>query len=416
VSNEMAVAAVTVTLQSLLGSEVKSKMVDPPTGVDLTKDLLVTSLPPHLVRTKHTSENVVNLFLYRTEVSAAWRNRPLPLQSRGGEGGSPPLALHLEYLVTAYGEDDREIAGHFLLAQAMRALHDRGILPRDRLQLAFESAHVHDQIEAVTLTPRSLSIDEMSKLWSTFQTQYRISAAYLITVLLIESRLPVRSPLPVLQRGKDDKGVTTSASPMPLLAGARPRSGFAALQLGEELIISGENFDKGPLTAMLFHPLFGDPKTLPVAIESGTRASIQIPKTGEAPEDWPAGYYQLVLVLNTGDFTWKTNGIAFALAPSITVDPKQHNAEEKIDVTITSVPRVRAGQEVIVIYGSSQVAPESITTDAGDKTQPSTIKAGIPLVKGKTPVRLRIAGVDSIPIRQTNGTLGFDKDQSIEVP
>jgi hypothetical protein len=411
----MAVAAITVTLQGLLGGEVKSKMDDPPFGVDLTKDLLVTSFPPHLVRSKHTSENVVNLFLYRTEVSAAWRNRPLP-PSRGGEGGHPPLALHLEYLVTAYGEDDREIAGHFLLAQAMRVLHDRPVLGRERLKTAFESALVHEQIEAVTITPRALSIDEMSKLWSTFQTQYRISAAYLVTLLLIESRLVPRTPLPVLQRGEGDKGVITTASPVPLLNNARPRTGFAAVRLGEELAIGGEHFDSGTLVARLRHPRLVDPIELPVTVESASKASIRIPDSGNAPDEWPAGFYQLAFVLAAPDFHWTTNILSFALAPSIQLAPTQHNAEETIEVTVTALPRVRDDQDAVVIYGSKQVQPASRTTDPNDKSQPTTITADLALIQGKLPVRLRVDGVDSIPVVQANGTLGFDKDQSIEVP
>jgi hypothetical protein len=37
----------------------------------------------------------------------------------------------------------------------------------------------------VTLQP--LSLEEMSRLWSTFQTQYRLSVAYEVSVVLIDS-------------------------------------------------------------------------------------------------------------------------------------------------------------------------------------------------------------------------------------
>ncbi len=410
-SNEMAVAAVTLTMQSILSAEVKDKMVDPPLGVDLTKQLFVTSLPPHVVRTKHTAENVVNLFLYRTEVNAAWRNHPMPPQ-----GGHPPLAINLEYLITAYGEDDREIAGHYLLGQAMRVLHDRPTLSRERLQLVFESAHVHDQIESVTVSPRTLSVDEMSKLWSTFQTQYRLSASYLITVLLIESTTPSRSALPVLKRGEGDRGVFTTASSMPVLLGTRPRSGFPSLRLGEELLILGENFDIGALTARLQHRKLENVAELPVTVESATKASIKVPDTGDAPHDWPAGLYSLSLSVKKTDLpAWPTNEVSFALAPTITLNPTTHNLAEEIEVEVTSVPRVRDGQQVAVIYNDAPIAPKSIVTP-NDKTQPSTIKAAVPLVKGKVPLRVRIDGVDSIPVKIANGLPSFDKDQSIEVP
>ena len=37
---------------------------------------------------------------------------------------------------------------------------------------------LQDQVERVRITAQPLSLEEMSKLWMTFQTQYRISAAY----------------------------------------------------------------------------------------------------------------------------------------------------------------------------------------------------------------------------------------------
>ena len=97
----------------------------------------------------------------------------------------------------------------------MRILHDVAIVPRAKLKKALAIAGLHEQLERITVTPRQLSIEEISKLWSVFQTQYQVSAAYLVTVVLIDSKASRRTPLPVLKRGPDDRGVTAVAMPPP---------------------------------------------------------------------------------------------------------------------------------------------------------------------------------------------------------
>ena len=53
-----------------------------------------------------------------------------------------------------------------------------------------KAATSHEQIERVRITPQPLSVDELSKLWTAFQTHFRISAAYQVSVVLIESTRP----------------------------------------------------------------------------------------------------------------------------------------------------------------------------------------------------------------------------------
>jgi hypothetical protein len=68
------------------------------------------------------------------------------------------------------------------LPAALRALADCGLA---------------DQLEQIKITPEYLSTEEMSKLWTAVQSHYRPTAAYMATVVLIESS-QARAPLPVL--------------------------------------------------------------------------------------------------------------------------------------------------------------------------------------------------------------------------
>src|SRR5258706_3325705 len=100
-SNELAVTAVTQTLRQILTDEVAQKWGVDVLGGDLTQQLFVESLPPHKVREHHATANVLNLFLYRADVNAAWRNHPLPSAGKNADTAPPPLPLNLTYLITA---------------------------------------------------------------------------------------------------------------------------------------------------------------------------------------------------------------------------------------------------------------------------------------------------------------------------
>jgi hypothetical protein len=166
---------------------------------------VVTALPPdEAANLSHTRQ--VNLFLYQVSPNAAWRNMDMPRQTRPGESGQPLLPLTLYYLLTAYARENPEdtaFIGHRLLGRAMSILHDRPLLDKDEIQDALPGNDLHKQVERVRLTLQPFSLEEMSKLWTAFQTQYRLSAVYEASVVLIESTRPARTPLPVLRRGEE---------------------------------------------------------------------------------------------------------------------------------------------------------------------------------------------------------------------
>jgi hypothetical protein len=176
-SNALAIAAVTATLRHLLDRGLSADL--PGTQV--------TTRPPDKARGGATG-NQVNLFLYQTQPNAAWRNTTLA-GSAGAGPGQPPLALNLYYLLSAYGQndDDPDPYSHRLLGEAMRILHARPVLAPADIREALTGNDLYEQVERVRVTPQPLTLDEMAKLWSTFQTQYRISVAYEVSVVLIDS-------------------------------------------------------------------------------------------------------------------------------------------------------------------------------------------------------------------------------------
>ena len=126
----------------------------------------------------------LNLFLYQTVPNGTWRNMDHPRQLRPGESGTPPLALNLHYVLTAYGrgESDNDAVSHRVMGGAMSVLHDHPLLGADEIKAALAGNDLYAQLERLRIVPQPMTLEEMSKLWTAFQTNYRLSSAYEVSV------------------------------------------------------------------------------------------------------------------------------------------------------------------------------------------------------------------------------------------
>ncbi len=414
-SNALAIAATTSTLRNLLLAQI------PLLDANLS-DLEVTTQPLDAAR-KGVTKAQINLFLYQTVLNGAWRNLDVPRQVRAGETGTPPLALNLHYLITAYGrgETDNDALSHRVMGGAMSVLHDHPVLGRSEIAVALPSNDLGEQFERLRITPLSMGLEEMSKLWMIFQTQYRISMAYEVTVLLIDSRLPVRSPLPVLKRGEGDRGVATVAGVAPSLGEIRPPRSQAAARLGDDIAILGGQLGGADTTVRFASSRQAQPVQLvPQSGGAPGEISVHIPgKTEDANalSRWVPGFYTVALVQKrVGVPAIASNELALGLAPQITVTPNTA-APGTINLTLTCEPRIITDQRVLLLFGDRQIEPASITTPA-DPAQPTTLTFAVSgAAAGEYVVRLRVDCVDSIPVAYagTPPAPVFDPAQKVTV-
>jgi hypothetical protein len=407
-SNSLAIAAVTATLRKLLFDWVS-------VAPDLA-DTSVTTHPPGGARDPNDNANQINLFLYQTVPNAAWRNMDMPRQIKPGETGQPPLALNLYYFLTAYGRNNDEVFSHRLLGQAMSILHDHPLLGAEEIEAALAGNDLHQQVERVRITPQPLSIDDMSKLWTMFQTEYRISAAYEVAVVLIESRRPARTPLPVLTRGPGDEGVPAQPDltpPFPTLESVHPPQRQPSIRLGEKLILNGHHLDGDELVVLFSHPRLEDPNQVP-PLPGGTATEVQV-EIPDVPTDWPAGTYTAAIGFMEGaELVRTTNQLPFGLAPSIvdtTLNPPPPDSECDQILTVECSPLVRPAQSAALLLGDRgfRAQPHPISTNELDfclKDVPA----------GEYFVRLRIDGVDSLLVDRSVTPPVFDETQKVTMP
>jgi hypothetical protein len=350
--------------------------------------------------------NQLNVFLYQTGIEAGWRNQDMP-GIKSGEVGRPPMPLILHYLITAYSDTDDDLNSHRLLGRAVSVLHDHPRLEREDLRTAFAGADVHRQVERVHVTPQSLSVEELSKLWSTFQTPLRISAAYQACVVLIESTLPARAALPVLTRGEDDRGPTAVTASLPEIERIDFPGGTLAAALGDTVIIRGRELAGDPARVFLQHFRLDDRVELTPTAVTATAVNVDL---GTSPVPLPAGQYLLTLVLGSGAQTLASEPVPFYLAPTVTAGlPAQvarTNGIIKLDLSIA--PPLVAGQDAALLIGGQVVL--------GQRNDATSVTFRVADLEVRDYyVRVRVDGADSPLIDVSGPTPAYDATQKVTV-
>ncbi|HBB31486.1 MAG TPA: DUF4255 domain-containing protein [Cyanobacteria bacterium UBA8803] len=205
-SNHLAIATVTATLQRILQ-----------TAVQLDVDgARVTTVRPNDVGTA-TPQIGVNLYLYHVSLNHAFRQAAeVQMRSRSGQQAKQArTALDLHYMISFYG-NEVELEPQRLMGSVMRTLNDRRSLTPETVQEAIADSNysylidsnLSDQLEELTFMPLDLSLEDLSKVWSVFfQTPYILSVAYRVRAVMIEGEQPAQKALPI--RGRSFDGIAS---------------------------------------------------------------------------------------------------------------------------------------------------------------------------------------------------------------
>ncbi len=445
-SSPLAIGAVSAVLRNLLDNG----MIE--LGGSLGTTVLVTAVAPDTIDLDAADDPPrINLFLHQVTPNAGWRNVGLPSRNINGERlSNPPLALDLHFLVTAYGRSDFQ--AEILLGYAMHLLHERPVLDRAAIRRALDpspldismlppafqalaASDLADQVEMLKITPSAMSLDEMSKLWSAIQTHYRPSAAYQVSVVLIEAAHPAHAALPVLSRGPvdlvtgRDAGVRVAADllpPLPTLFAVEPPDRQPGARLGETVTLRGVHLAGTGARVRLNHRLLAAPIEINVTpADDGRSVDFVLPNDAAAQADWPAGVWRLSLLLTPDGEPdeRETNALPMLLAPApvIAADaplglPAASVTREAgpplVRVILASRPQVWLEQPAVLMLNSVQ-ANALVRDDASDPLEfefPDTLPA-LPHW-----VRLRVDGVDSELLVRTGLVPAFDPAQRVAVP
>jgi len=406
-SNHLAIATVTAALGQLVHRAAETAV-----GVGLSLNFGRPTPPP-----AEGGPRGIHVYLYQVTHSAALRNGDLPTrQSDGRLAGRPRAALDLHYLLSFVG-DATKLEPDRMLGAAVRDLHARPVLSAQAIEDAIntyraelDGSDLALALERVKFTPAPLSLDELTKLWSVFmQTPHQLSVAYQGTVVLIDAELGAASALPVLRRGQDDRGVNTRLGVSPQLDAVwfgsaaalaqRPRPpSLAAAQLGSSLAIAGGGLAGDAVALRFTHSrLPAIELSVPEADRDAHELVIALPDDATAQTQWAAGVYGVCaqLTRDASGALLRSNTLGFALAPRVVaLAPNPAARAAAALLTVTCRPQVLPAQDARLLLGDREIAsePHPAATD--------TLRfalAGAPQLNG-APVRLRVDGVDSMPL------------------
>lgn len=395
-SNYLAIATVTETLRQFLQAAISSLI----TGAN------ATAVRPGLIGQSALTPAVgTNVFLYQVVPNAAWRNTDLPSRNGGGDiTHRPRAALDLHYLLSFYGKET-DLEAQRLLGRVTQTLHSQPILTRKQVRDAVSSANflagsnLAEEVEQVRVTPLSLSLEEMSKVWSVlFQTQYALSVAYQASVVLIEADQAPRQVLPVRQRN-----VRVLPYQRPFIEEVTPQ----ILEVGNQLIIRGRN-----LKSDLVKVRLSSTETAPTSLTSD-QVNVAL------PPGLPAGVNtaQIVQLLDFGSGSpsephrlFESNVTAFVVAPKLAVpagpEPVFGTVTRGSAFPVTVAPPVGRTQEARLIVGHRSITLPSRPASAPPATTalPFTIPADFPT--GEFLVRVQVDGAQSKLSEDATGFTG----------
>lgn len=423
-SNALAIAGVTAVLQSTLRS-----LHDTFLELGLAPD--ITAVAPEEVNQKPDAKPCLNLFLYQVTPNSGWRNFDLASRdSAGNRVASPPLALDLHYLMTAYGSGD--LQAEVLLGYGMLAFHETPVLTREQIRSVLhptnpppphsihkglETTGLADQIEQIKITLAAMNSEELSKLWTALQARYRPTASYLATVVLIEPRQPSYSALPVLSRGPVDPVThldhgafvqTGLVNPVPeITAFVFPGERLVAW-LGHDIEVQGFNLDGTDHQLRLTNARHDINQTLePPTSVTPTSVHFTLP---DDAANIPAGTYaaelQLTRAMLPGEDPAQrlSNALPLTIAPQIESLPATAHLDGNGDLTValTCKPLLRPEQRVSLLLGGIEALAEPFDTSTDSA---NFAFRAIPV--GKYRARLRVDGVDSVIIDRAATPPGF---------
>ncbi len=337
--------------------------------------------------------NRLNLFLYQVLENHTMANQEDPRIGTNRDYGHPPLSLNLHYLLTPFSSDIDETEAHRILGATMRLLHDNAILSptstTSTSQLILDTS-LQDALECLRISLLPLTLDDLSKVWFGAQESLRLSVAYEVTVIQIDSLLPRRLPLPV----KDRNVIVTLGGPR--ISSIAPE----AAGIGDILTLTGSGFFSATTTVFIGgvpQPLTGlGPPTL-----RDTSLQVAIP---DDPALWPGMQAVQVQVgfdeanaVATGAFpqTAISNPVPITLVPKITsISPASAPQGSTHVLTINGkrLYRAKDAENIYVLIGNEAIPSSQFTIKTETQVQ-VTVSDFDP---GKYPLYLRFDAFTSV--------------------
>jgi hypothetical protein len=249
-----------------------------------------------------------------------------------------------------------------------------------------------------------------------------------VSVVLIESKRPAMSPLPVLTRGprepsaldpgkQRERGILAQPGLMlayPQIDALQLPGSRTAAHLGDSIAVLGRHLDGSDHVLLLSLPRLGlEHRFEPATSVSAQRVEFDLP---DAPADIPAGNYLVTMQLvRPGESGARTSSEGWLqIAPeltSLTTPPEVINRDGNLRATVpvTCRPQVRPNQRASLLLGGREIVAEPHASPTASLV---FLIEDAPV--GLHQVRLRVDGVDSQMVDRSVSPPVF-RDHRIEI-
>jgi len=402
-SDYLAVGGVSAVLTALLNNALSNGgpatvLVSPPG---------ITNKAPDMIATSSDELPQLNLFMYYASINPALRNIGLPsIDSNGSQLSNPPLAINLHYLVTAYGANafDPEL----LLAFAMQVFHNTPVVPRDVIQSALSAlssgtptseqklvsgSTLASQIEHIRITPETLTTEEIYRLWTAFQTHYRPTTSYQVSVVLIQDTQSYQSNRPVQNRALVAMPLTG-----PMIAAVSPQM----VATGQILTINGSNFLNGAPSNTLVS--FDGNTPVAAASVQGNCVRVAVPTTLEAGSCNVRVMCNVTFPYSSAPYPcFASNAAPFQLIPTLQPAAKPPYQATQGDALTLTVSPAAGNMQQVVVYIGDQAIPQPAQVPLTAPTTSATVTVTVPstIAPGTYPIRVEVDGAQSLLTQDT---------------
>ncbi|WP_340383582.1 DUF4255 domain-containing protein [Streptomyces sp. SS7] len=381
-SNYLAIAQATEALRGLLARSVQS---DVPYAVQVE-----ARKPPG----EPVTEPTITVFCYRITPNASRRNADTPTRDGAGRlRRTPTAAYDLHYLISCYG-NETQLVPQALLGSVARTLHEQPALSPQDLETAAQQtflagADLAASPQAVRLTPSTMDLEDLSKLWSTLiQTPYTPSIAFEASLLLLESRQtpaagrPVREPRVRVVAGR--RPVVEELRSRPAGTDTEPRPG--PVPAGHEVVLTGHDLNGEKVVV----DVGGEPVD-PSAVDDGR--VVFTPPAGLTAGVHPVRVRHAV-ALGDAVRTLDSNGIALARQATVTASRvTAGRLRATLDIAVGDRQRVSVLLDELDGPGSHRFDAAHPLPGPRDPKTVEVATAGVPA--GGYLLRVRIDGVDT---------------------
>lgn len=379
-SNFLAISTVTATINHLL-EEIQTDIP----GVK------IHNKPPDVINSE-PSANKLNLFLYHISYNAALNSEFLPTRNSSGDLiSSPKIAINLHYLLTAYGTDNDDLLSQQILGSAIRIINENPILTKDIISDAIKSqekvqfSDLLNDIQTIKLVPEILSVEELTKVWSSFfQTNYRLSMTFQASVLLLDTKKKPKPTIPVKERLVYVKPIK-----QPVITKIEPQN--FEYNSTAKIQILGKNL-QGEKTFVLIDDRQVEPLESDI---TNDKISIKI------PEGLTAGIKKIKIShpLMLGSVPTEHRGAnesnlgAFILSPKITkITPEEISRGNNL--TVNFEPPIKPKQQALLLVGDQTFVIEKHQKE-NVPISSASVKISDEFPVGTYLLRLRVDGAES---------------------